>query len=85
MQTIEHIIKDPVGIHARPAAALVNAVSGSESAVTIDYNGKVVDAKGILGIMQLGAKSGETITFQIDGNDELKTKLELEQFLSENL
>lgn len=82
---INHTIKDPVGIHARPAATLVTETKKFEAKISIEHNGKTVDAKSIMGIMTLGAKSGETIKIVFDGADEAEAKANLENFLSENL
>lgn len=63
------IIKNESGIHARPAALLVKKASEFECAVEIDFNGKKVNAKSIMGIMSLGASKGSEITVITDGAD----------------
>ncbi|WFD09211.1 HPr family phosphocarrier protein [Tepidibacter hydrothermalis] len=63
-------IKNESGIHARPAALLVKKASEFESKVEIDFNGKKVNAKSIMGIMSLGASKGSEITVITDGSDE---------------
>ncbi|CAH2212684.1 phosphocarrier protein HPr [Tepidibacter aestuarii] len=65
-------IKNESGIHARPAALLVKKASEFESKVEIDFNGKKVNAKSIMGIMSLGASKGSEITVITDGSDEDK-------------
>ena len=47
--------------------------------------GKKVNAKGVLGVMGLGAKKGAEITVTVDGEDEEIAAAELETFLKENL
>lgn len=84
MKEICHIIQDPQGIHARPAGALVKKALEFDSVIKIRKGEKEVDAKRILGIMSLGAKSGEELVFLIDGTDEEKAFLELREFLREN-
>ncbi len=63
-------ITDEAGMHARPASALVGAVSKFKSEVTLEHNGKKVNLKSILGVMSLGVPSGSVVTIAADGEDE---------------
>lgn len=85
MKEIKHIIKDPQGIHARPAGALVKNLSQFSSKVMMKKGDKEVDAKRILGVMSLGAKAGEELIFSIQGDDEEQAMQALETFLQESL
>ncbi|RDU69554.1 HPr family phosphocarrier protein [Helicobacter cholecystus] len=85
MKTIKHIIKDIQGIHARPAGVLVKKVGEFNSKITISHKGKQIDAKRILAVMSLGAKSGEELDFSIEGEDEQYAYETLLEFLKENL
>ncbi len=58
------------GLHARPAALLVQTSSKFESDVKIIKDVAEVNAKSIVGIMGLGAKQGQQVTLCIDGSDE---------------
>lgn len=75
------IIKNESGIHARPAALLVKKASEFECAVEIDFNGKKVNAKSIMGIMSLGASKGSEITVITDGADEDKAANEVAKLI----
>jgi phosphotransferase system HPr (HPr) family protein len=59
-----------VGLHARPAAALVAAARAHACKLTVEYNGKVADAKGILQVLGLGVEDRETVTVRADGKGE---------------
>ena len=50
-----HIIAE-TGIHARPATLLVQAASKFGSDINLEYNGKSVNLKSIMGVMSLGSK-----------------------------
>ncbi len=63
------IIKDPVGLHARPASVLVQEASKFESEITISGNGKDANLKSIMSVMSLGVKTGEEITIKAEGSD----------------
>lgn len=70
MKSFDYIVKDPEGIHARPATQLVqNANKFKGATINVCYNGKKVNCKGIFGIMGLGAKQGAKLTFEFDGEE----------------
>jgi len=50
-----------VGLHARPAAVISQKAAQLGSAVTLATDGDPIDAKSVLGIMTLGASSGEPL------------------------
>ena len=45
---------DETGIHARPATLLVQAASKFQSTIELEYNGRKVNLKSIMGVMSLG-------------------------------
>jgi phosphocarrier protein HPr len=57
------------GIHARPATTLVNQAGQFSSDITLDYNGKTVNLKSIMGVMSLGIQSGAEVTIKAEGSD----------------
>ena len=63
-------VKDPNGIHARPAGKLATFAKQFRSDIQVKANGKKADAKRLLALMSLGAKAGDTLTFSIIGEDE---------------
>ena len=70
------------GLEARPVAVLVQVASQHESSVYIEYEGKKVNAKSIMGMMSLGLDSGEEVTVIADGKDEEEAVANIEKFLS---
>ena len=63
-----HIIAE-TGIHARPATLLVQAASKFGSDVNLEYNGKSVNLKSIMGVMSLGVGQGADVTISAEGAD----------------
>ncbi len=57
------------GIHARPATLLVQAAGKFESDISLEYNGKKVNLKSIMGVMSLGIGQGAEITISAEGSD----------------
>ena len=64
-----HVIAE-TGIHARPATLLVQAASKFNSDVTLEYNGKSVNLKSIMGVMSLGVGQNADVVISADGADE---------------
>lgn len=85
MREIKYVIKDELGIHARPAGLLVKQAAAFPCKVTIAKDGKEADAKRILGLMSLGVKCGQEITLKCDGEQEDQAIAALEEFLTCNL
>lgn len=67
--TFEYVIKDSLGIHARPAGLLVAEAKKYQSAVTLEAKGKKADAKRIFAVMSLGVKCGDTVVVSCEGAD----------------
>ena len=67
--TEEMVIMNSLGMHARPAAALVQAVLPFESEVEINLNGQRVNAKSIMGLLTLAASQGSRISVTCRGAD----------------
>src|SRR5699024_1002506 len=63
-----HIVAE-TGIHARPATLLVQTASKFASDITLDYKGKVVNLKSIMGVMSLGVGQGADVTISAEGAD----------------
>ncbi|MFH2053926.1 MAG: HPr family phosphocarrier protein [bacterium] len=64
------MVADPVGFHLRAAGRIVKLTKTFSSLVTIRYNGKVANAKSIMGLASLAAEFGTEVEIEIDGPDE---------------
>ncbi|MGH8893051.1 MAG: HPr family phosphocarrier protein [Actinomycetes bacterium] len=65
----EVTIGSRVGLHARPAALFVQAATTSGVPVRISKGGgKPVDARSIIGVLALGARNGDTVVLEADGD-----------------
>lgn len=63
------IVTNKLGIHARPAAALVQTVLPFQSDVFISFNGNRVNAKSIMGLLTLAATYGSRLIITCKGPD----------------
>ena len=85
MKQFTYTVTDPVCIHARPAGILVREVKKYQSIVTIEKNGKSVNALKLMALMGLGIKQGETVIVTVEGADEDTAAPQLETFFRANL
>lgn len=60
------------GLHARPASRLVQIATPFTAEVKLEFNGKQVNMKSIMGVMSLGISKGKEIKIIADGPDEEK-------------
>lgn len=59
------------GLHMRPAGVLAKAASGhKECSITLNVNGKSVNAKAVMQIMSAGIKCGSEVEIVCDGEGE---------------
>ena len=85
MKEFTYTIKDPQGIHARPAGMLVKKATEYTSSIKLIKDGKEADLKRIFAVMGLGVKSGMTVTVKVEGADEDAAAEAVQKFLEENL
>ena len=70
MKSFNYVIKDEVGIHARPASELVKEAKKYASVITITKGDKSAVATKLMAVMSLGVKCGDEITVSVEGDDE---------------
>ncbi|MGG3466476.1 phosphocarrier protein HPr [Neobacillus pocheonensis] len=69
------------GIHARPATLLVQTASRFDSEINLEYKGKTVNLKSIMGVMSLGIGQGSDIKISAEGSDSADALNSLEETL----
>jgi phosphocarrier protein len=63
-------IQNRAGIHARPAAMLVQTTKDFKSSIYFEKGNDRINAKSIMGIITLGAAYGTEIKIIAEGEDE---------------
>jgi phosphocarrier protein HPr len=56
-----------LGLHARPAALLVETASKYDADVFVVKNGDTINAKSIMGVLMLAAEMGSELLFKAKG------------------
>lgn len=64
------IIKNPTGLHLRPAGILCKEAMQFKALITFQYRGNTANAKSVLSVLGACIKSGDEIEFVCDGEDE---------------
>ena len=72
MESIEVLVQNKLGLHARASAKLTEISSEIESEIAFVFNNQNVNAKSIMGVMMLAASFGSKITVEAEGDDELE-------------
>ena len=83
MKSITHVVMNPLGVHARPAAMIAQRCVNQKSVVTITCNGKSASGSNVLQILGLHAKKGDILEIRVEGVDEEQTLAVIEELLEQ--
>lgn len=64
------VIKNPTGLHLRPAGELCKEAVKYQSSITFEFKGGTANAKSVLSVLGACIKSGDAIEFVCEGEDE---------------
>ena len=78
------VIKNKLGLHARPAALLVQTANRFKCEIEIEKDGEKVNGKSIMGIMTLAAGVGTPITVYTSGEDAKQAMEEISKLILNN-
>ncbi|MDO4647225.1 MAG: HPr family phosphocarrier protein [Eubacteriales bacterium] len=85
MKQFTYVIKDEIGIHARPAGLLVKEAKKYESTIEIAKGDKKAAATKLMAIMGMAVKCGDTVTVTAEGADEDAAAEGIKAFFEANL
>ena len=77
------LVKNRLGLHARPAALFVQTTNKFKSSVKVRKGEQEVDGKSIMGLMMLAAEEGSNLRIIADGPDERDVLSMLEKLFEE--
>ncbi len=75
-------VVNPLGLHARPAAKVVECANRFSSDITLLFNGKEIDAKSIMSVLMLAAGQGSDLVLRVSGEDEVAAREAMEILFS---
>ncbi len=70
MVTKKVVIKNPTGLHLRPAGILCKEAMQFKSLITFNFRGGTANAKSVLSVLGSCIKSGTEIELVCEGEDE---------------
>lgn len=79
------IVRNPRGLHARPAALFVQAARAHAAPVRLCKGDKMVNAKSVLAVLTLGLKCDDYVTIEMDGGGGEETLASLAAILSASI
>ena len=81
------LIRDPLGLHARPAGLLVKEAQRFSCDITLSVVGteKTASLKKLFAILALEAREGDTLLLCADGQDEQQAMTDISAVLCERL
>ena len=79
---VEVVIKNPQGLHARPAAMFVQIASKYNSNIALQKGEERVNGNSIMGILTLGIEQNAKVVLEADGDDADEVVTELTQLLT---
>lgn len=87
MKEFEYVVKDKIGLHARPAGLIVKQAGQFECDITLTNtdSGKSADAKKLFALMNLMIKQNCKINVRCSGNDENKAADAMKQCIEDCL
>ncbi len=77
-----HSVKDPNGIHARPAGLFTKEASRFSSQVMVTSGEKSASGKKLIALLAMSVKCGDTLTVTVEGDDEAVAAEALKAYLS---
>lgn len=80
-----HVVKDPIGVHARPAGEIAKISSSYDAEVTVRLGGRSARATSVSELMLLDIPEGAELEFTVRGKDAKKAADALGRYLESNV
>ncbi|MBS5703933.1 MAG: HPr family phosphocarrier protein [Butyricicoccus pullicaecorum] len=77
----QFVVKNPTGLHARPASQLAKLCKSLPDEVRLITEKGAVNPKNVLGILTAGLKNGSQFTVQVEGESEQDSGRQIMEFL----
>jgi len=83
MYSVETHVKNPTGLHSRPAQKLVKLSNAFKSEIMIIAAEKSINPKSIFSVLSGAIKQGTKITVQAEGEDERQAVEAIVRYIEE--
>ncbi|HAZ63072.1 MAG TPA: HPr family phosphocarrier protein [Armatimonadetes bacterium] len=85
METFEYVIKDQLGLHARPAGLLIKEAKKFSSQIVIEQGESQVSALHLTALLSMGITIGTKVRVIAEGADAEAAIEAIKNFFEENL
>ena len=79
------VIKNPTGLHLRPAGILCKEAMRFHSLITFTFRGSTANAKSVLSVIGACVKCGDEIELICDGSDEAEALSDMVKIIEDGL
>jgi len=79
------VLRNPTGLHARPAKVFAKAAAAARADVLVDKDGREVNAKSVLSVLTLDCHQGDEIVIRVSGDGAEQTLAELVSLVESGL
>lgn len=77
------LIKNPTGLHARPAVELIKLAKNFKSKILLKNGDKKANGISIMEVMALGATKDSKIELMVDGVDEQEAMIAIKKYITQ--
>ncbi len=81
MFTSEFVVKNPTGLHARPASQLAKLCKDIPDDIRLICEKGTINPKNVIGILTAGLKNGSAIKIEVEGASEQESGAKIMEFL----
>lgn len=81
MFTSEFVVKNPTGLHARPASQLAKLCKDIPDDIRLICEKGMINPKNVIGILTAGLKNGSAIKIEVEGASEQESGAKIMEFL----
>lgn len=81
MFTSEFVVKNPTGLHARPASQLAKLCKDIPGDIRLICEKGTINPKNVIGILTAGLKKGSAIKIEVEGANEQESGAKIMEFL----
>ena len=78
-------IKNPTGLHLRPAGVLCDEAMKYKSRVTFEFKDNIANAKSVLSVLAACVKAGDEIKLICEGEDEKEAFEHIKNIIEDGL
>ena len=81
MFTSEFVVKNPTGLHARPASQMAKLCTDIPDDIRLICEKGTINPKNVIGILTAGLKKGSAIKIEVEGASEQESGAKIMEFL----